>query len=382
MIFVAETASAVWWATMMQLPYIANASGTRAEVMALAFRSCLSNFTVWAFQHQCSVAGNAIVGHAEANFVMRLRNAAMRAILSQDREFHDIHTVGVLQERINHTCRVSAHHLTGQPKALVVKVFKVAVRLSYMYAISPRLFAISMFVPLPLGFALAWVHQRHALKLQRKIHKVNDLAVGGTIDVLKELTTVRQFAMEDSEHEKYALANVFRRMLEQRLDVLAKLTHGALEAFHVSMHSLVVYFGIELCLAGSVTPATVFTFGIYNREICTEIRWLIGDLIPSMIGGMLPLGLLCAVLGASPTIEPPRVLPPDRPAPLRPAKFRGHIVFTDASFSYPTELQKPVLRGISFEVTPVVEHLLTLLTPSAPGFNNRCDRVDTRVNNR
>ena len=107
MIFVAETAAAVWWATMMQLPYIANAPGTRTEVMALAFRSCLSNFTVWAFQHQCSVAGNAIVGHAEANFVMRLRNATMRAILSQDREFHDIHTVGVLQERINHTCRVS-----------------------------------------------------------------------------------------------------------------------------------------------------------------------------------------------------------------------------------------------------------------------------------
>ena len=67
---------------------------------------------------------------------------------------------------------------------------------------------------------------------------------------------------------------------------------------------------------------------------------------------MLPLGLLCAVLGASPTIEPPRVLPPDRPASLKPAKFRGHIVFTDAEFRYPTELQKPVLRGISFEVKP------------------------------
>ena len=64
------------------------------------------------------------------------------------------------------------------------------------------------------------------------------------------------------------------------------------------MNMVVTYFGISLCLTGAITPATVFTFNIYNREIASEIRWLSGDMIPSMIGMTLPLGLLCAVLGS------------------------------------------------------------------------------------
>ena len=135
----------------------------------------------------------------------------------------------------------------------------------------------------------------------------------------------------------------------------------------VSMNMVVTYFGISLCLTGAITPATVFTFNIYNREIASEIRWLSGDMIPSMIGMTLPLGLLCAVLGSAPTIEPPpsaatlsasaspaspRLLDASAQQRRRPAKFRGHIVFDDVHFRYPTELQKPVLRGVSFEVKP------------------------------
>lgn len=136
------------------------------------------------------------------------------------------------------------------------------------------------------------------------------------------------------------------------------------------MNMVVTYFGISLCQTGVITPATVFTFNIYNREIANEIRWVSGDLIPAMIGMTLPLGLLCAVLGSAPTIEPPPSASstlstlsstPSAPRSLaenaphwkrRPAKFRGHIVFEDVYFRYPTELQKPVLRGVSFEVKP------------------------------
>ena len=73
---------------------------------------------------------------------------------------------------------------------------------------------------------------------------------------------------------------------------------------------------------------------------------------------MEPLERLSAVLGAMPRIEPhpDRVLPLDDKGVtlplLRPHKFKGHIVFTDVHFRYPTEKQKPVLRGISFQIKP------------------------------
>jgi ABC-type multidrug transport system fused ATPase/permease subunit len=37
---------------------------------------------------------------------------------------------------------------------------------------------------------------------------------------------------------------------------------------------------------------------------------------------------------------------------LRPTRFRGHIEFADVHFSYPTDLRKPVLQGISYMVEP------------------------------
>ena len=210
---------------------------------------------------------------------------------------------------------------------------------------------------------MIWLTSKHMHRLEQKLHTVNDLAVSGTIDIIKELTTVRQFAMEDQEHEKYAVANLYRQMLGTRINMMRRLSGGSVEAFFIGMHAVVVYFGIAQCLDGSITPATVFSFGIYNREICSEIRYIFAVLIPSMQTMGLPLGLLCAVLGATGSIEPDRQRPtdlassvdPDRSPEqqqLRPDKFRGHIVFKDAHFRYPTELQKPVLQGISFEVQP------------------------------
>ena len=60
--------------------------------------------------------------------------------------------------------------------------------------------------------SIEWIRKMH-----RKIHKVNDVAAAGTIDILKEMTTVRQFAMEKKEHKRYSVTNLFRRILERRL---------------------------------------------------------------------------------------------------------------------------------------------------------------------
>lgn len=233
-----------------------------------------------------------------------------------------------------------------------------------MLMTSPQLFILSVAVPMPLGFIVSRTAQRRGHKLQIRMNKTRELAASDTIDVLQQLTTVRQFVMEDFEHDKYALTNVFRRMLEQRFDVLTQLTNFLIRSFYAGMDMIVTYFGISLCLRGNISAATVFTFGIYNREMASEIFHM-SQLVPHMMTMGLPLGLLCAVLGSVPKIEPLANSAPgfthqgdqpeqqeQRPQELCPAQFQGHIVFKDIEFRYPTELQKPVLRGLSFEVKP------------------------------
>ena len=157
----------------------------------------------------------------------------MTSILRQDREYFDFHQAGVLQERLNHDTWMVSEHLIQHPKNLVVKTFKVLVRLTVMASISPKLFLVSMSIPVPLSIFMSWVGVERVRKLDRKISKVNDLAAAGTIDVLKEMTTVRQFAMEEKEQSKYAVTNVFRRMLEQRLDTTKRRVHARTCLFYM-----------------------------------------------------------------------------------------------------------------------------------------------------
>ena len=349
--FCGETMGIVWWTNLMQLPYIANRPGTFDEVMAFAYKQCLMSFVWWLFENPCHHVGDSLRDHARNHFTLHLRDSVMNSILRQDREYFDFHQAGVLQERLNHDTYMVSEHLIQQPAEFVIKLLKVLVRLSVMYAMSPKLFFVSMSLPVPMSIMMSWIGVDRVRKLDQKISKVNDLAAAGTIDVLKEMTTVRQFAMEAKEGEKYGVTNIFRRILEQRLDTVKRLTWQSIDVFFVGMHVFVVYFGIQECLRGMMMPATVFNFTVYNWEISWEVRYILSDLIPQMTRMVEPLERLSAVLGSTPRIEPHPEKVLDQPL-LKPAKFRGHIVFKDCHFRYPTERQKPVLRGISFEVKP------------------------------
>ena len=132
----------------------------------------------------------------------------------------------MLQERLNSDTNSLAHQIIRQPADLIAMLTRVITKTAYMYTVSPRLFWITVSFPLPFSTAMAYLSIEWIRKMHRKIHKVNDIAAAGTIDVLKELTTVRQFAMEEKEHQRYSVTNLFRRILERRLQTGTGLGWG------------------------------------------------------------------------------------------------------------------------------------------------------------
>ena len=62
----------------------------------------------------------------------------------------------------------------------------------YMYSLSKRLFWVSVSVPIPLTILLCWASIEYLRSLHRKIRRVSEVAAAGSIDVLREITTVRQ----------------------------------------------------------------------------------------------------------------------------------------------------------------------------------------------
>ena len=86
--------------------------------------------------------GDSTIDNAKNYFTLHLRNAVMSSILRQDREYFDFHQAGVLQERLNHDTWMVSEHLIQHPKNLIVKTFKVLVRLTVMYRLRDMMITI------------------------------------------------------------------------------------------------------------------------------------------------------------------------------------------------------------------------------------------------
>ena len=346
-----EVSWGFWYGQVMALPNIGlNTAGNPAAAMAEASRMCLLCFVWFLFNKPADDLGDTLIDNSQVYFTLALRDQVMRSILRQDREYFDLHQAGVLQERLNRDTGMLSQTLIQQPKRFMSLITRLLAKFGYMYVKSKSLFYKAVLIPVPITCILAWAGVELVRKLNRKIHKVNETAAAGTIDVLKEMTTVRQFAMEQQEHEKYSVTNLFRRTLQRNLDTGRIFTWGLIGVGFWGTQIYVTYEGMKLVIQGLLSPTELLIIGINLHDLIGAIRALI-DLVPQMIEMMEPIERVAATLDAVPRIEPHPDLPPKKPK-LKPAHFRGHLVFNDVTFTYPTEMQKPVLKGFSFEVKP------------------------------
>merc|ERR1719195_843758 len=72
------------------------------------------------------------------------------------------------------------------------------------------------------------------------------------------------------------------------------------------------------------------------------------DIMPDIVNTLQPLGRVCSILSATPTIEPH----PGTPLKLMPDKFRGAIEFKDVCFTFPSEPLKQVLFNLNWSIAP------------------------------
>ena len=362
---------------------------------------------------------------AELLFGRRIRNGVLAAMLRQDYEYFDRTAPGVLQERLNHDAAELGQNLIRFPQRMIHRVSWIGVNVYFLFRETPFRLAsvavIPLFVMIPLQY-FVFSRNRRSHSRQRKI---TEKAVASTSEILREIKTVRQFAMEPTESCNYARGELSRSFMEEHMNTTRQLTDWVFWSIFCSGLCLTVYLGIPYVLRGEMKASELLSavFKI-NCNLSFPIRDIVEE-IPRMGKLLNPLGRICDLLQAKSLIEPPTfphfidtkthdellgvldkcvttegrtVLtelvdvptesPPAKGAQLvslntadhenvtvslkqaidfsqlsfpvravfsrglRPQRFRGHIEFRNVSFSYPTDLRKPVLNGISFTVEP------------------------------
>jgi ABC-type multidrug transport system fused ATPase/permease subunit len=134
-----------------------------------------------------------------------------------------------------------------------------------------------------------------------------------------------------------------------------------------------IYWGVGMVAEGKLAPTSLL-MAVVNLQVVIQASRTLFNLLPPLFLVMEPLERLASLLEHRPVIEPP----PESYDQLidggagaagrsstgggsadsgggrgrRPERYEGHFVFEDVHFAYPTEKQKPVLRGLSFSVLP------------------------------
>jgi len=308
---------------------------------------CLSNYVIFVFVVFSHLTARAIVCKVTSQFRLKIRSEIMRCMVRQDVAFFDIFPSGILQERLNHDAENLASKFFDLPMNMVNQILTLISNVYVVFALKRELFFM-IFVPLPIVSVAQYFIIKFMDKIGERQRKIAEHAAAGTMEVLKEIRTVREFAMESEEADNFQANSSYRAGIEEFGEAMNHIIFIApLVCMFICSRLSSTYLAGTYVAVKAMTVGQAIQVGFIGDHLQHVLRELM-MLTPDFIKVMNPLGRICDMLGSQPKIEPQ---PTDRPK-LKPESFNGHIVFKDVDFTYPSEPLKQILFQLSFEVRP------------------------------
>jgi ABC transporter fused permease/ATP-binding protein len=287
--------------------------------------------------------------------VARLRIDLFRAILGQDVAFFDASRTGELTNRLASDTTVLQNAVTVNVSMILRYLLGAVGGLALLLYTSPLLTVVSMAV-VPFVAIGASVYGR---MIRRQSQDYQDALATSTVvaeEALSSLRTVRAFAREPFEADRYAKAvDVSFQVAARRALALGAFSGVGGLAGYLAL-ALVVWYGCRLVLADSMTLGDLTAFLLYTGLVAMSL---------GMLAGLY--GDFMKAIGASERVF--ELL--DRAAPLEDgggvalADVKGAIAFERLSFAYPSRSDVEVLRDFDLAVQP--GEVVALVGPSGSG---------------
>lgn len=314
--------------------------GESAELTSAALRMAflsLSN-AVLTFAYISSVS---IVGERLAE---RLRTRLFSSLLSQDIYFFDSHKTGDLLSRLTSDVQEFKHSVKGLIGQGVKAVTQTAGGLASMMSLSPLMTG-ALVVSLPLIYAVGSLYGSFLRRVSARARSADAEAAGHATECLHHVRTVRAFATEPRESERFAeLTGVAARLHEAQ-----GLHIGAFQGLtNLSFSGL--FLGI-LWLGGSqVGDGRLAAGDLMNFLMTTQST-------QKSLGALVALlGTAGKAMGAGARALEYAAMSPlvalTGGATIPSAQLRGDIVFDSVDFAYPSRPEQRVLNGLQLRLAP------------------------------
>ncbi|XP_061573452.1 antigen peptide transporter 1 [Cololabis saira] len=273
-----------------------------------------------------------------------VQGAVFQAVLKQEIAFFDSSSTGELVSRITTDTNDMSEALSEKLSLLMWYAARFAFLLFFMLSQSWKMTLLTC-----MGLPIIWVipevtghfHQTIAVKVQDSLAKANQVAT----ETFACMKTVRSFANEDGETEKYRKRLEHTYSLNKKEAAAYAASTWANSMTTLALKIFILYYGGTLVTRGAVSSGDLVSFVLYELQFASAVEAV-----------MRYYPEVKKAIGASQKIfeylDRKPVAPPS--GSLAPGDLSGHIEFKNVKFSYSgkTEENSLVLKGLSLEVKP------------------------------
>lgn len=273
-----------------------------------------------------------------------VQGVVFQAVLKQEIAFFDATPTGELVSRITTDTNDMSEALSEKLSLLMWYAARFGFLLFFMVSQSWKLTLLTC-----MGLPIIWVIpkltgkflQTIAVKVQESLAKANQVAT----ETFSFMKTVRSFANEDGETEKYRQRLEDTYALNKKEAAAYAASTWANSMTTLTLKVCILYYGGTLVTRGFVSSGDLVSFVLYELQFASAVESVM-RFYPEVK----------KAIGASEKIfeylERKPQTPPD--GDLAPENLEGHIQFKKVTFSYfgKTDENSLVVKDVSLEVKP------------------------------
>ncbi|XP_034554645.1 antigen peptide transporter 1 [Notolabrus celidotus] len=273
-----------------------------------------------------------------------VQESVFQAVMKQEIAFFDASATGELVSRITTDTNDMSEALSEKLSLLMWYTARFTFLLYFMVSQSWKLTLLTC-----MGLPIIWVipeltggfHQTIARKVQESLAKANQVAT----ETFSCMKTVRSFANEDGETEKYRrqLDDTYALNKQEAAAYAASTWANSMATLALKM--CILYYGGTLVTRGTVSSGDLVSFVLYELQFASAVEAVMRYYpeVRKAIGGSEKI---FEYLDRKPKVPAEGTLAPEH--------LKGHIQFKNVSFSYSEETEKSnlVLKDVSLDIKP------------------------------
>ncbi|XP_061952834.1 ABC transporter B family member 25-like isoform X2 [Populus nigra] len=328
----------------------------KAEGLRAVNSTILEIFLVVIVGSVCTALRTWLISSTSERVVARLRQNLFNHLINQEIAFFDVTRTGELLSRLSEDTQIIKNAATSNLSEALRNVSTALIGLGFMLATSWKLTLLALVVVPAISVAVSQFG-----RFLREISHKTQAAAAASASIAEEsfgaIRTVRSFAQESYESSRYSEKVDETLKLGLKQAKMVGLFFGGLNAASTLSVIIVVIYGANLTITGSMTTGALTSFILYSLTVGGSI---------SGLSGLYTIAMKAA--GASRRVFQllDRVSSMPKSGNKCPLSEQvGDVELDDVWFAYPSRPNDMVLRGITLKLQPGSK--VALVGPSGGG---------------